>query len=68
MLGFTLVETWKDDDKGIDIQIKWTTPPAISSNIPEDKLVISFNGPFFDQEDGLPISMGDRVIQKEIPP
>lgn len=40
------------NNKTIDITINWDNPPFVSANQPEDVLVIRFNGPIFDQEDG----------------
>ena len=41
------------NNKTIDITINWDNPPFVSANQPEDVLVIKFNGPIFDQEDGI---------------
>ena len=35
---------------------------------PEDVLVLGFYGPFFDQEDGLPLETDSVLLKKELPP
>ena len=46
-LGFDYDIAFKDS-KTIEVTMKWANPPYVSANQPEDVLVITFNGPFFD--------------------
>ena len=41
------------DNRTIDIQLLWEHPPYVSAEQPEEVLLIKFNGPVFDREDGL---------------
>ena len=66
-LGMTSTETWKDDQT-IELVLKFEKPPAISASDPEDILILGFYGPFFDQEDGLPIESDSVLLTKELPP
>lgn len=56
------------NNKTIDITINWDNPPFVSANQPEDVLVIKFNGPIFDQEDGIELEEELKEIRKVIPP
>ena len=67
MLGFTTKESWPDE-KTITLELVWTNPTSVSASQPEETLVISFYGPFFDQEDGLPLETDNIKLQQKIPP
>ena len=40
----------------------------VSANQPEDILVVTFWGPFFDKQDGLEVDLETRTIRQAIPP
>ena len=44
-----------ENDQSILIDITWENPAYVSANQPEDVLVIRFNGPIYDKQDGLDI-------------
>ena len=56
------------DPKTIEIEIFWQNPPYVSANQPEDYLVIKFNGPFFDKQDGIDVESGKKELRVRIPP
>ena len=56
------------DNQTISMQLDFKNAPSISSNQPEDVLKLSFWGPYFDQQDGLPLEFEDIIIYKPIPP
>ena len=56
------------NNKTIKMEIFWENPPYVSANQPEDVLVIKFNGPFFDQQDGVEIETDFKVIRQVLPP
>ena len=56
------------DSRSIEIEIKWADAPYISANQPEDFLVINFNGPIFDKEDGLEMEIEFKTLRHAIPP
>ena len=43
------------DSTTIEINVQFKFPQYVSASQPEDQLVVKFNGPFFDKEDGLDI-------------
>ena len=67
LLNMTVTSSWSDDTT-MNIDIAFAKPPAISASQPEDTLLISFYGPFFDKEDGLPIDTDKIHLSKQIPP
>ena len=56
------------DDTTISLSIFWDNPPFVSANQPEDVLVIKFNGPFYDVQDGLDVEVKNKIIRRTIPP
>ena len=56
------------DSRTIEINVVFDNPLFVSANKPEDVLVILFNGPIFDQEDGLEMEIDFRELRREIPP
>ena len=56
------------DSRSIELEVAWDFPPYVSANQPEDQLVIQFNGPIYDKEDGTEMELGFRKIPRVIPP
>ena len=52
----------------IEINVKWADPVHISASLPADELVIRFNGPFFDTQDGIDIDQAYKEIRSKLPP
>ena len=55
------------DSQTIEIVIVWENPAFVSS-IGTDELIIDFNGPFYDTEDGVDIDSNLKQLKKAIPP
>lgn len=51
------------DSTTIKLNIKFDTPMYVSANQPEDVLVVTFWGPFFDKQDGLEVDLETRTIR-----
>ena len=56
------------DAKNIEIDIKFDNPTYVSAYQPEDYLIVTFWGPFFDQQDGLEIPLEKRTVRRALPP
>lgn len=67
LLGFSTKSTWPDDQT-IILELAWTNPTAVSASQPEDTITVTFNGPFFDKEDGLPLEKTNIKLTKVLPP
>ena len=50
------------------MELIWANPTAVSSAQPEDTVIVTFNGPFFDKEDGLRLEKTNVKLIKTIPP
>ena len=56
------------DSRTMAIDIIFTSPVYISGSQPEDVLVITFQGPIYDKQDGLPLPDTSKTIRQAIPP
>ena len=56
------------DSRTIEIVIVWENAPFVSANKPEDVLLIRFNGPIYDQEDGKEMETEFKEFRRAIPP
>ena len=66
-LKFTYTAEFASSTK-VNIEIKWETPTYVSANQPEDVLVVTLWGPFYDKQDGLEVEIEERTIRQFIPP